>query len=322
MLGKNGETVQGKDHADEVEAVLKTPPKKGLVKAAQRWSGGDDAITSRSSTTVKRKRVNGTTKNSAAASDRASALKQAGKIPRARHPQHKPIADVGLANRKSERVRVPSDKLKPRDEVHVKEIKLEEEGFEEDILDEAKSHCPTADEYSNPIYIYACLKNPEGVAGHISTWEDHKDIDGVINNDNEPFYDWEAIPRDAIYIVLAEHMICKPFGTALFFATRTKDSKYVLKVGFYYSYEKASDPCLYSLKEWCDDETMCGWPILQCEEAIRANLNWPRFKELYESMEKAVNQEMDSRKKGPGIRNHYGKNRVRPFRKRAPVLGQ
>jgi hypothetical protein len=205
-----------------------------------------------------------------------------------------------------------------------KGVALEEESDIDDTPEELTACCLDVEDFANPIYIYTCIKRPEYVAGHLSNWESHKEIDGVIKNDNKQFYDHEGIPRDAIYILLAENMIYEPTGSVMFFATKSENGAYCLKVGFYYSYNVASnsDPRVYSLKEWCDEESRCGWPILQYEEAIRSAYDPFRFKQVYQSMAKAVDAEMHARKYGPGMRNLMGQKRARPFRTRAPVVDQ
>jgi hypothetical protein len=227
------------------------------------------------------------------------------------------VSNVAIADRKTGGISAGNK----NDEVG-KVTGSKEESVDDDNPKEIGACCHEVGDFVNPIFVYSCIKRPEYVAGHLRTWEGHRQIDGAIKNNGEPFHDDEGIPRDAIYILLAEFMIHSPFGSAMFFATKDENGAFCLKVGFYYSYHKISkcDDRIYSLREWCDMESKCGWPILQYEETIHPAYNSSRFQQVYPSMTKAVDAEMDERR-CLGLRHLQG-NRSRPFRTRAPVIDQ
>src|ERR1700712_5216176 len=170
-----------KDHINKKGAVTKLPTKSAAIKATRLKSEVDVLENLSSFETIKSEEVDKIVMTNHAINDGENVFTQVGKIPRALTTEDEVVGETPAPTRRSTRVRIPTKKLKVIEELNSEEFQMEVEPFDEDVLDVPlvplvppvpKSHCPPADDYANAIFVYACLKNPERVAGYISTWED------------------------------------------------------------------------------------------------------------------------------------------------------
>ena len=179
-------------------------------------------------------------------------------------------------------------------------------------------YCIEAGYYNRSIRIYHCASNPEYIAHQLTLRDNRLGIDDI--RDDARNEAGSFIPREAVFMIIAEDLIYSPFGSAIFFASQNEAGMYDLKFGIYYSYANKTDYCIYSLAQWADTEGLSSHFIYQ-HETVRpfSEAHWPRFKELHTRLVKAIDAEMEYRKTRAKLRNVA---RPRAWRRRAPVYSE